>query len=313
MESLARELRRRALGSPTLAALAGALAIAFSGILYRFADVSPSTGAFFRCAYALPVLWLLARREDVYLGARDRRTRLFALCAGVFLAADLLLWHNSIEFVGAGLATVLANMQVVLVGVTAWALLGERPAARSLFAIPFAVVGIVLISGVGETGAYGANPGLGAVLGVLAGLAYTVFLLTLRHGARDVRRVAGPLFDVTLAAALVICPVGLALGELDPTPPVESAAWLATLALTSQVVGWLLISVSLVRLPAVITSILLTLQPVGSVVFAAALLAERPSPLQIAGTAAILAGLLIASAARAERRAPEARVEAPAG
>jgi drug/metabolite transporter (DMT)-like permease len=275
--------------------------------------VSPSTGAFFRCAYALPLLWLLARREDAHLGPRDRRGRLFAWGAGVFFATDLVLWHNSIEAVGAGLATVLANMQVVLVGLIAWALFGERPAARSLLAIPFAVAGIVLISGVLETGAYGDNPGLGAVLGVLAGLAYSVFLLTLRHGSGDVRRVAGPLFDVTLVAAVLIVPAGLAFGELDLAPPVEANAWLAALALTSQVVGWLLISVSLTRLPAVITSILLTLQPVGSVAFAALLLAERPSPLQIAGTGAILAGLLIASATRRDRTAPERAAEAPAG
>jgi len=44
---------------PVPVVLAGALAIAFSGILYRYADVSPTTGAFFRCAWALAPLWLL--------------------------------------------------------------------------------------------------------------------------------------------------------------------------------------------------------------------------------------------------------------
>jgi drug/metabolite transporter (DMT)-like permease len=312
LESLVRELRRRVLGRPTLAALTGALAIAFSGILYRFAEVSPETGAFFRCLLALPPLWLLARREDAHLGPRERRAQAFAWGAGAFLAVDLLLWHHSIEAVGAGLATVLANMQVVLVGLMAWAFFGERPAARSLAAIPLAVAGIVLISGLLETGAYGDNPGLGAALGVFAGLAYSVFLLTLRHGSHDVRRVAGPLFDVTLAAAIVIVPAGLVAGTLDFTPPPRSTAWLALLALTSQVVGWLLISVSLTRLPAVVTSILLTLQPVGSVLFAAALLDERPSAPQLAGTAAILVGLVIASAGHGRERSPRA-AGVPAG
>ena len=39
---------------PVLAGVLGALVIAFSGILVRLAEVSPSTAAFFRCAYALP-------------------------------------------------------------------------------------------------------------------------------------------------------------------------------------------------------------------------------------------------------------------
>jgi drug/metabolite transporter (DMT)-like permease len=289
---------RLAGGRPTLPALAGAIAIAFSAILYQYADVSPSTGAFFRCAYAVVPLFLLAWWEDRRFGPRPWRTRAWAWFAGAFFAADLLLWHHSIESVGAGLATVLGNTQVVLVGVLAWFIYRERPTAPLLVAIPIAMGGIVLISGVLEEGAYGEDPVLGAVYGVLTGVAYTGFLLTLRHGSSDLRRVAGPLYDATLASALLIIPAGLALGDLDFVPPPSAQAWLLLLALSSQVLGWLLITLSLPRLPAVVTSVLLTLQPVCSVLFAAILLGEDPSPLQLLGVAAILSGLLLASAAR---------------
>jgi drug/metabolite transporter (DMT)-like permease len=302
---------RRAGERPVAAALIGACAIAFSGIIYVKAEVSPETGAFFRCLYALPPLWLLVWFEDRALGKRDRRQRAFAWVAGVFLAVDLLFWHHAIEAVGAGLATVLANTQVVLVGLAAWALLGERPARSALAAIPLAGLGVVLISGVLEDGAYGDDPLLGAVLGLLAGVCYTGFLLALRHGSRDLRRLAGPLYDATLAAAVVLLPLGLLQGDLDLTPAASAHGWLLFLALTNQVSAWLLITTSLSRLPAVLTSILLTLQPVASVFFAALLLSERPSALQLVGTVAILAGLVIASASRRERKA--VRAEAPAG
>jgi drug/metabolite transporter (DMT)-like permease len=296
---------RALLRHPARAALAGAIAIAFSAILYRTADVSPETGAFFRCAYALPALWLVVRAEERLLGPRPRALRLPAYVAGAFFAADLLLWHHAIEAVGAGLATVLGNTQVVLVGLIAWALFRERPAASALAAIPIAMLGIVLISGVLEEGAYGENPPLGVLFGVLTGIAYSGFLLTLRHGAGDQRRVAGPLFDATLASTVLILPFGLASGDLDLVPGLESQAWLITLALSSQVLGWLLITVSLPRLPIVATSLLLTLQPAAAVVFAAILLGEDPSPLQLAGAAAILAGLIVASLGR-RSRAPAA-------
>src|SRR5215208_5185312 len=152
---------------PVLVVLVGALAIAFSGILYRLAEVSPSTGAFFRCLWALPLLWLLARREDGRFGPRSRRSRLLAFAAGALFAADLVLWHHSIEQVGAGLATVLGNTQVVLVALLAWALLRERPQSSSLAAIPVVSVGVLRISGVLEEGAYGSSPPLGALFGVL--------------------------------------------------------------------------------------------------------------------------------------------------
>jgi drug/metabolite transporter (DMT)-like permease len=156
----------------------------------------------------------------------------------------------------------------------------------------------VLISGVLEDGAYGDNPGLGVVLGLLTGAAYSGFLLSLRHGAGERRRVAGPLFDATLASAVLILPWGLATGDLDLTPGPEAQAWLIGLALSSQVVGWLLITVSLPRLPAVVTSILLTLQPVATVVLAAILIDEEPTPLQLLGAATILSGLLFATVGR---------------
>jgi drug/metabolite transporter (DMT)-like permease len=289
---------RALLRHPARAALAGAIALAFSAILYRTADVSPETGAFFRCLYALPALWLVVRAEERLLGPRPPALRLPAYLAGAFFAADLLFWHHAIEAVGAGLATVLGNTQVVLVGLIAWALFRERPAASALAAIPIAMLGIVLISGVLEEGAYGENPPLGVLFGVLTGIVYSGFLLTLRHGAGDQRRVAGPLFDATVAATALLLPAGLISGDLDLMPGLESQAWLITLALSAQVLSWLLITVSLPRLPIVATSLLLTLQPAAAVVFAAILLGEDPSPLQLVGVAAILAGLVVASLGR---------------
>jgi drug/metabolite transporter (DMT)-like permease len=290
---------------PVLAVLVGAVAIAFSGILFRLAHVSASTGAFYRCVWALPPLWLLAHLENRRFGRPTRRATVLAAIAGAFFAADLVLWHNAIEQVGAGLATVLGNTQVVLVGLLAWALLGERPQRSALVAIPVVGAGVVLISGALEQGAYGSNPPLGALYGVLTGIAYSGFLLVLREGSRDLRRPAGPLFVATFASALGCAAIGAVVGDLDLTPSWAATGWLVLLALSAQVLGWLLISTSLPRLPAVVTSILLTLQPVCSVVFAALIVDESPSLLQLAGAACILAGLIVATLRRRPVPAPE--------
>ena len=296
---------RRLHDRPILAALAGALAISFSGILFRVAHVSPTTGALFRCLYALPFLWPLARLEDRRYGPRPLKQRALAWLAGIFFAVDLVAWHQGIEEVGAGLATVLGNLQVVLVGLLAWAILREKPPGRSLAAIPVALVGVVLISGAFEHGAYGRNPGLGVAYGILTAIAYSGFLLVLREGNRDLRRPAGPLFDATLVSALGVIPIGLVWGNLDWTPGWQAQGYLLLLALSSQALGWLLISITLPRLPAALTSVLLTFQPVLSVLFAWAILSESPSALQLGGVACVLCGLVIAAGRRQEPRAPE--------
>ena len=280
---------------PVLAGVLGAFVIAFSAILVRLAEVSPSTAAFFRCAYALPVLALLAWREDRRYGRRTLRERVPLWVAGVMFAADLTFWHHSIEAVGAGLATVLGNIQVVLVGLLAWAALGERPENRSLAAIPVVFIGVILISGVVGGGAYGDDPLLGVVFGVLTAITYALFILILRQGNADERRPAGPLFDATLSGAVFSALGGIAVGDIDWTPGLESQAWLVLLALSSQVLGWLLISVSLPRLPAVLTSIVLMLQPVCTVFLGAILLSESPSPVQLLGVAVVIAGVAVAT------------------
>jgi drug/metabolite transporter (DMT)-like permease len=199
---------------------------------------------------------------------------------------------------------VLGNTQVLLVGLIAWALLGERLNRQSLLAMPIALIGVVLISGALGEGAYGDNPPLGVLFGLLTGIAYSGFLLTLRHGSSDLRRPAGPLFDATLASTVAVGIGGLLLGDLDFLPGWEAQAWLLLLALSAQVVGWLLIAASLPRLPAAVSSVLLTFQPLCSVAFAALILGEEPSGYQLVGAAAILAGLVLATSRR-ERGEPE--------
>ena len=151
-----------------LLALLGVLCISFSAIFVRLAAVSPVTATFYRGAYAVPVLlviWLAQRAQD----RRGPRERWVAIVSGLLLALDLNLWHESIAMVGAGLGTVIANVQVVFVAAAAWALYGERPASGRIVTIAAVLGGVALTSGLARHDAYGARPVAGALVGVLAG------------------------------------------------------------------------------------------------------------------------------------------------
>ena len=65
---------------PRLAALAGALCIAFSGVFYRYAAVSPETGTVFRCLFGLPLLVLVAWGERRRHGPMPGRTPTTSAC-----------------------------------------------------------------------------------------------------------------------------------------------------------------------------------------------------------------------------------------
>jgi drug/metabolite transporter (DMT)-like permease len=319
------KLRAQAGASPLALAVIAAATISFSAILVKASGATPSTAAIYRCLYALPVLAAFAWRERAQQalavrtakGARGepapdgaRRRPVFAAGAGVFLALDLICWHHSIEDLGAGLATVLGNLQIVFLPLIAWVVLSERPGRRMLVTLPLALIGVLLISGVFEHGAYGRDPSAGGLFGLLTGVTYSICLLLLRAGSRGPRNTAEPLFLATLTASVCAILVGLALGEAQLVPSWPSAGWLVTLALGSQVLGWLLITRALPLLPAAVTSVVLTIQPVGSMCLAVLIFGERPSMLQLLGLLLILSGLLsIALPGAARPKSQEARSE----
>jgi drug/metabolite transporter (DMT)-like permease len=260
-------------------------------VFYLYAAVSPSTGTFYRAVFGLPLLVLVAFGEWRRHGPLPRQTIRLAAIAGLFFTGDLMFWHHAIEAVGAGLATVLGNLQVIIVGFFAWTLLGERPTRSTLLALPIVLAGVILISGVVGDDAYGAAPQLGVILGVATAFCYSAYLLIIRWGGRDARRPAGPVAVATACVVLASFVVGEVVGDLDLTPGPQSLFWLAILGITAQSAGYLLISISLPRLPAIITSIILLSQPVMSMGLAIVLLGETPSPTQLLGVALVIGGI----------------------
>jgi drug/metabolite transporter (DMT)-like permease len=298
----------RAPGRPVTLAVAGALCISTSAIVMKLAGSSPSTTALGRCGFALPVLalltWLERRRRGA--AAMSARGRWLARLAGVFLAGDLILWSHSITNIGAGLATVLSNLQVIIVPLFAWLLLGERPRRSLLVAAPVMLLGLVLVGGLVTGGGYGADPGLGVVFGVGVGVLYSGYILLLRQAAAADGGTGGgagggggpvveALFEATAGAAVGALALGLPLRDFRLGPAWPTLGWLVVLALTSGVLGWLLITVSLPQLPAWLVSALLLVQPAGSVLLGAVILRERPSLAQLGGVAAMLVGVMIAA------------------
>ena len=229
---------------PVGAAVLGAFIIAGSGTLTRLANETPATVAVWRCLWALPFLFVLSRREDQKFGRRSRRERKIASLAGVAFTFDLILWHWSIREIGAGMATVLGNLASVVVVLLAWVIFREKPALRLIGILPVVIVGVVLATGMIGGKAYGANPRLGVIFGLACSVVYALFIVIYREGSKDLRRLAGPLLDATAVGGVFALLVGPLVGGVHLFPSWHSQFWLIVLALSSQVLGWLVISVA---------------------------------------------------------------------
>lgn len=286
------------LRSPAVRPWFGAVLISFSAVWIRLADVEVARSAFLRGAYALPalaaLLWWQSRSRPA--GERARLWLLpWSLVAGLLLGIDLVAWHASIAILGAGLATVLPNLQVVVVGIVGVVWFHERPSRGFWLALPLVFGGIWLLSVVGEPVSADASVPLGVLYGVVAGLTYAgmlVFLRVSRSRRPDAPGVAF-LFSLTLMATVVTGVAAAAEGVAAPAGwPADG--WLLLLALGSQVVGWLLLASSIHLLPAAATSVALLLQPVLALVWGRVLLGEPLGTPQLLGAAVVLSGVVLA-------------------
>ncbi|MDT8912379.1 DMT family transporter [Amycolatopsis sp. PS_44_ISF1] len=289
--------RRSRTWGPATRVLAGAGCLSASAVLVKVAAVDPATSAFLRCAIALVVLAPLAWREYHRSGPLSRRGVVVALIAGVALGADYVMWTRSIFDVGAGIATVLINVQVIVLPLLGLLIDRERTSRRFVLACPVMLAGIVLISGVLEEHGSASNTVRGTVFGVLAGAAYALYLyLTRRQGKAEPGRTTTSLAVSTASAAATsaaLSPLssGIHLGSIGP------GSWLAMigLAVLGQVLAWLLINSGSPLLPANQTAALLLTQPVATVVLSLLVLAEVPSALEVGGMVLVLASVAVAN------------------
>jgi drug/metabolite transporter (DMT)-like permease len=294
---------RRAL----LMAVLGAGTISCSAIYITLAHTGYATAAFYRCMLAIPGLAVLALLERRRLGPRPLQARLWALLAGLFLGVDLVLWNHAIADVGAGVATVLGNLQVLFVALAAWLLFGERPGRRFFAVLPVVLIGVVLVSGLAGKTATGGHPAAGIYYGLGTSVAYGGFLLILRQAGATIQHVAGQVADASAGAAAGSLLLGLAFGGLQLAPPLHALGWLLVLALTSGTAGWLLITSSLPRLPAALSSLVLLLQPACALLLADLILGQRPTIIQVGGALLVCGGVLAGTKAPRSAQEPDSR------
>lgn len=238
---------------------------------------------------ALPLLWLLwyPRRERPTPESLVRRRWL--LMAGVFFAADLALWHQSIRYTSVANATLLANLSPVFVtGAAVW-LFGERINARFFGGLVLAMAGSAVL--VADSFGVGLQTVMGDLLGVAAAVFYSVYLL----GVSRMRRYASAvevMWWTTLACTLALLPLTLMLDE--PLWPQSLRGWsvLVGLALVSQIAGQGLIAWAMAHLSPSFSSVSLLVQPVAAAALAWILLSEPFGAWQALGGAIVIGGIV---------------------
>ena len=278
-----------------LGMLAGAIMISTSAPWVAVANVAPSVSAFYRMAFGaigLFAVCLLSGRRTW----QGSRYAIRFLPVAIFFALDLYFWHRSIVYIGPGLSTVLANLQVFFLATAGWVLYREKVGVRFAVGTAATFTGIWLL--VGHTWAGVSDEyRIGVVFGILTAIAYAAFILSMRAAQSSVRTLSPPanLAWMSVFCAIILAGVALIEGQSFIIPDRQS--WLALLAygFVCQVLGWVVITRSMPSLPAALVGIFLLLQPALSFLWDVLFFARPFSAVDAVGVAAVLMGIYIAS------------------
>lgn len=194
---------------------------------------------------------------------------------------------------GASLASVLLYTAPAFVALLAWLFLRERLGKRELASVAVTMLGIALISFGGSSGVR-VTP-LAVTFGLLSGFTYALYYL---YGKAYFLR-----FSPAALLALAL-PVGaLGLAPLVPFAHKTPVAWaaLGATAVLSTYLAYLAYGAALRTLNATRASVLASLEPVIASLLAAALFAERFTPLGLFGAALVVGAALTLSLPGAKR------------
>ncbi|MCA9669050.1 MAG: DMT family transporter [Myxococcales bacterium] len=288
----------------------GALMVSFAPVFVKLLigrNMAPTTIGAWRMLMGAVLFAGLSRLRGQRLGlglhgsAAKKMARVLTLAA-LFFAIDLFVWHKSIVYVGAGMATILANTQVFWTAALGRVVFGDRLSLLLAIAAPLGFVGVVLLTGVGSDIVLSRDRLLGLAFGLGTGMAYACYLTALKRssylepGSDAPPPAAAPRLAWIGLGSGVLLSGGAVVEQVELMPRDGATLGIAFgLALAPQVLGWLLLDGGLKRLHAARAALLLLLQPTFATIWGALFFGEKLGPAQMAGAAITLTAVFLGS------------------
>ncbi|MCX7354287.1 MAG: DMT family transporter [Alphaproteobacteria bacterium] len=267
--------------------------IGFSGILVRLSEVGPIASAFWRMAFALPVmaLWHLGERRAQPAATRPPAWSSGLVAAGLLYAVELAIWHWSLKLTSVANATVIANIYPVVVTAAAWLLFRQRANRLFLIGLATAIAGMIVL--VGDKFTLGIASLHGDILAATTAIFYGGYFLVVAR-MRTQRTTAEIMTWTAAVASAVLLPAAwLMEGSLFP-PSLGGWAALIALAVLCQAGAHGAITFALAHLPASLSAVTLLIQPLTAAIMAWLILGEPIGPFQVVGGTILLGGIFIA-------------------
>ncbi len=273
-----------------LMVLAGGMVLGFApiGLRLGLAELGPQAIAFWRYAFAVPILFALVLIVERRL---PRRPNVAVMIAAACFTFDMALWHASLTLTSVSNATFIVNLGNIGVGIAAYFILGERPGKIWTIAACLALGGASALALGGADVAPGALKG--DVMALLAAVFVAGYMLYSRLARRSLTGLEAMFWLSVIETVLAFFIVWGSGESFAPATPHGYLAPLA-LALIVQVLGQGLILSGLGTTPAAIAGILVLAQPVVAAIASWFLFEETLTAIQFGGAGLILFAVWLA-------------------
>ena len=229
------------------------------------------------------------------IGGRDAWAIVLLGFVGYYFAsfADFL----GLQYISSGLGRLILFIYPTLVVILSLAFLNKRPAAREVLALGVTYSGIALVMS-NAVGGANANLALGAALCFASAAGYAVYLVA---GSQVVQRVGSVRFTayaMSVASAFCILQFLLLRPLSALQMPGEVYGLAVTMAVVSTVLPVFITSEALKRIGANQVALYGALGPATTIFFGWLGLDEIMTPVQLAGAALVLAGVVLVTLKR---------------
>ena len=281
-----------------LAVAAGATLLGLTPIGVRLSELGPQATNLWRFAFALPILAVLAAAGRPDPSPRQIGWLLFG---GLLFGAEISLWAAALGLTTVANATLLANMTPLFAALIAWVLFREKLSHGVLIGGAAALSGALMLAfgrdqaGQGPAGAE--HGWTGDAMGLAAAAGYAGYLLIVRS-LRGRVGIGAVMFWASLSGAIYALGLSVGLGERLIAHTSQGWAILIGLGVVTQVGAQGLIAWGVGRLPIVLSTVLLWLQPLSAAALSWVMFDEHLGSLALLGAGFILGGLFVVQRSR---------------
>lgn len=223
------------------------------------------------------------------------------LLIGVLVAVQSFCLYSAVARIPVALALLAFNTFPIMLGLVSWLAGGERPARRTLVAMPVALIGLAIaldVAGVGNRAVAGGGasfaamlPGVGFALG-----ASVCFGVALHLIGRWLPAVDGRLRTLMFMVVVAVVTIAAGAATTGFRWPDDATGWTGLTLLTvlygAAITG---LFVVLPRLGAVNNAAIMNFEPVAALGMAWAVLGQTVSPIQLLGGAIVIGAIVYLS------------------